>query len=184
MKTVYIVLTGTKTVLSRIIKLYTKQPYNHASFSFDPNLSRVYSFGRKVPWNPFFGGFSIENVTGGFFKYASCEIFSLQVTDEEYIKMKEFVENIEEQEKKYGYNFIGLIGVVLDRPIERKKAYFCSQFVATLLSENTSVRFDKLTGLVTPEDIRNNAALVKEYEGTLDMYLDDFIIAYAPLNVQ
>lgn len=184
MKTVYIILTGTETVLSQIIKLYTKQPYSHASFSFDSDLSRVYSFGRKVPWNPFYGGFAIENVTSGFFEYAPCEIFSLKVTVEEYRKMRDFVYEIEQQEKEYGYNFVGLIGVFLDRPIERKKSYFCSQFVATLLSQNTEVRFDKMMGLVTPEDIRNNAALLKVYEGTLDLYLNDMIMDLTPLNVQ
>lgn len=46
-KKVYLLLTDTGTFFTKLIKLYTKKPYNHASISFDSELSEVYSFGRK-----------------------------------------------------------------------------------------------------------------------------------------
>ncbi|MED4476449.1 hypothetical protein [Oceanobacillus caeni] len=39
---VYILLTDTGTFFTKLIKLYTKKPYNHASISFDSELSEVY----------------------------------------------------------------------------------------------------------------------------------------------
>ena len=47
-KKIYILLTDTGTLFTNLIKLYTKKTYNHASISFDSELSEVYSFGRKT----------------------------------------------------------------------------------------------------------------------------------------
>lgn len=44
---IYIVLTGTGTAFSGIIKWFTKAELNHASIAFDSELREVYSFGRK-----------------------------------------------------------------------------------------------------------------------------------------
>ena len=50
-------LTFTGTTLSRVIKIYTRNDYSPASIALDPELSEMYSFGRKKPRNPFIGGF-------------------------------------------------------------------------------------------------------------------------------
>lgn len=47
-KNIYIVLTQTGTLLSRIIKFLTQGQYNHASIGFDEELNYMYSFGRKM----------------------------------------------------------------------------------------------------------------------------------------
>ena len=39
-KKIYILLTDTGTLFTRLIKIFTKKPYNHASISFDAELSR------------------------------------------------------------------------------------------------------------------------------------------------
>ena len=57
---VFILLTNTGTLFTKVIQSYTKAPYNHASISFDRELSELYSFGRKHPSNPFDGGFVVE----------------------------------------------------------------------------------------------------------------------------
>ena len=41
-KKIYIVLTYTGTILSRIIKLYTKAEYCHVSLSLDKKLNKMY----------------------------------------------------------------------------------------------------------------------------------------------
>lgn len=58
MKSIYIVISQTGTWLSTLIKLYTKQKYNHVSISLENSLSDMYSFGRINPSNPFSGGFA------------------------------------------------------------------------------------------------------------------------------
>lgn len=43
-KKVFLLLTDTDTMLTRLIKACTKMPYNHASIAFNPELTEVYSF--------------------------------------------------------------------------------------------------------------------------------------------
>ena len=86
-KYVYIVISQTGTILSRILKAFTHREYNHASISLKDDLSVMYSFGRKYPYNPFLGRFVIESPNFGTFKrFANTKILLLKVYmgDEEY----------------------------------------------------------------------------------------------------
>ena len=62
MKDIYILLTDTGSVLTRVIKRFTNNPYNHVSIAFEEDLNKLYSFGRLQPNNPFFAGFVEESV--------------------------------------------------------------------------------------------------------------------------
>lgn len=68
MRKVYIVLTYTGTILSRIVKMYTRREYSHVSIAFDEDLKEMYSFGRLNPYNPFIGGFVYERIDRGLLK--------------------------------------------------------------------------------------------------------------------
>lgn len=49
-KQLYIVISQTGTLLSRILKQITGAEYNHASISLSRDLERMYSFGRRHPY--------------------------------------------------------------------------------------------------------------------------------------
>lgn len=170
---VYLLLTDTGTVFTRMIKLYTKKPYNHASIVFDENLNEVYSFGRKRPRNPFVGGFVNEDVRKGLFKNARCAIYSFEVSDIQIKKMKTFINDIEMEKHLYRYNLLGLITFILNKPYERKRAYFCSEFVAQVLSEGGIRQFQKPSSLVSPNDLQNMKNLQLEFEGQLAELLEN-----------
>lgn len=79
MKKIYIVLTYTGTVLSNIVKFYTKEKYSHVSIGLDSKLNKLYSFGRLNPYNPYKAGFIHEELNKGTFrkvyKYNRSSIF-------------------------------------------------------------------------------------------------------------
>lgn len=168
-KKVYILLTDTGSYFTRLIKLFTKKPYNHASIAFDSELSEVYSFGRKQVGNPFRGGFVKENLQQGFFKQADCAVYSLTVTENQLRKMKCYIQEIEEQKEDYRYNLLGLFGFLLNKPIKREKAFFCSQFVASALTKCT-IDFEKPLSLIAPYDLQEISELKLVYEGKLNAY--------------
>ncbi|MEH7113821.1 hypothetical protein V7124_15720 [Neobacillus niacini] len=167
---VYILLTNTGSFLTKLIKLYTKKPYNHASIAFDEDLSEVYSFGRKTVRNPFIGGFVQENVRAGLFKQADCAIYSFTVTEGQLQRMNHYLRKIEAQKKEYRYNFLGLFGFMFNTPINRKKAFFCSQFVASVLKEGNILHFEKPLPLISPHDLQKISTFQFEYEGKLKDY--------------
>lgn len=164
---IYILLTDTGTLFTRMIKLYTKKPYNHASISFDDKLKEVYSFGRKKPRNPFIGGFVKEDLQGELFINARCVVYSCYVSNEQLEKMKTFIKKIEKNKRLYRYNVIGLLTFIINKPYQREHSYFCSQFVAHVLNAGEIIEFQKPLSLISPNDFTKINNFHIEYEGTI-----------------
>lgn len=167
MKKGYILLTDTRSVMTRLIRLYTKEPYNHASIAFDPELSEVYSFGRKSERNPFIGGFVKEDLQSRLFIEANCAIYSFEVTENQLNKMREYVQEMAKRKNQYHYNFLGLFGFIINKPINRKNHFFCSQFVASVLAEGHVFMFPKPLALIAPSDFRKLVNFQLVYQGKL-----------------
>lgn len=169
-KKVYILLTDTGTLFTKMIKLYTRKPYNHASISIDPNFSEVYSFGRKRPNNPFIGGFVKEDIQAGLLEQARCAIYSCTVSETQIQKANDYVQKINEQKHNYRYNLLGLFAIAFKKQLKRENAFFCSQFVATVLKESGIIDFEKPLSLVTPHDLENIASFGLVYQGELSNF--------------
>ncbi|HAM79277.1 hypothetical protein [Ornithinibacillus bavariensis] len=169
---VYIVLTHTGTLFTRFIRLFTKQPLNHASIAFTKELDETFSFGRKKPTNPFIGGFVKEDLKGQLFRNADCAIYRCSISRSQYERMQRFVQAIENNQCEYKYNFIGLLGVLFNRTIDLKKSYFCSQFVAAVLSNGGITIKNKPECLVKPSDFMDSHQFQMVYEGKLTRFLE------------
>ena len=84
MKNIYILLTHSGTIPSKLVKFYTRNNYSHVSISLKKELTEFYSFGRKKLYNPFIGGFIIESKNSKFykrFKNTKCVLLKLKVTE-------------------------------------------------------------------------------------------------------
>ena len=114
MKKIYIIVSHTGTVLSRIIQCYTRDEYSHVSIALDKDLEEMYSFGRLNPYNPFYGGFVHERVNEGTFKRfkntRSC-VYSLEVEEYQYRKIKKIIQRFAYHRKAYKFNVLGLFAV-------------------------------------------------------------------------
>lgn len=170
---VYLLFTNTGTVLTKLIQLYTKHALNHASIAFDEQLEELYSFGRKKPYNPFFGGFMKEKVSEGLLKQAECEVYSLSVSKEEFELMREEVRRIEQRKEQMKYNLMGLFGILFNQTWERENAFFCSQFVGTVLTRKKGI-LNKVPCHITPQDLINIERLELVYKGKLAYYTNTY----------
>ncbi|OZU87084.1 hypothetical protein CIL03_18480 [Virgibacillus indicus] len=169
-RTIYFLFTDTGTYLSRAINYCTKQSLNHVSIGFDHELSEVYSFGRKRPNNPFIGGFVKEDIQSEFMRHSTSAIYSYQVSEMEYEAILCRIKEIEAVKDSYKYNFIGLLGVLFQIEINRKDAFFCSQFVATVLNDLENFSLLKPPCFITPADIRTHKGMQLIYQGILGEY--------------
>ncbi|WP_200865451.1 MULTISPECIES: hypothetical protein [Sediminibacillus] len=175
MQAVYIVLTNTGSLINWALKSVTSAPYNHASLALDKDFRRIYSFARREPLNPFWGGFVREDfVTGTFSWYpdSTCAVYRLMLTSREYRKLERIIAVFEKKPKRYLYNYAGLVGIPINYPIEMPASYFCSQFVAEVLSRAGHRLFTKRSSLITPEDFRHHDELELVYQGGLYQYPD------------
>ena len=170
MKSIFLGFTATGTLFSRCIGLYTKAKYNHLSLCIDSEINEFYSFGRKIYWFPLLGGFVIEHIDSGLFKVfedTQCAVYRLEVDDRKYELLKKYIKMFIKNRKLFGYNLLGLIGVMFNVPVKRKNKYFCTQFVATMLYKSKIHDFRKDPSLVTPEDFYEIEGLIPVYEGKL-----------------
>ncbi len=173
MKNIYILLSRTGTVPSKVIRFLKPMPYAHASIAFDENLTEMYSFARKRVHYPFYCGLIDEDIDKGIFgrkKTTRCLVLRLPVTEEEYGKVHQTVEHFKADRRKYGYNYLGVFAARVHISIERKYNYFCTQFVDKVLQMSGINLFGKKSGLVTPEDYRTSDKLEHIYEGLLVNY--------------
>lgn len=172
-KTVYILLTDTGSLLTKIIKWYTNAPYNHVSIAFDEKLDEIYSFGRKHPRNPLNAGFVREDVYFGTYRYfddTRCLLLKMDVSSSEYIRIRNVIQNFNLNKDKYSYNLLGLIGVAMDYPIHQENKYFCSQFVAEVFEKSGLNLWRLPPALISPDDFLKHPRFEVVYEGSLYKY--------------
>jgi len=157
-------------MLSSLIRNYTNDPYNHISISFDPELRKMYSFGRKYENSPWLGGFIKEDVNSKILYYANTTIYELEITNQQYVRLKLDLNYFNQEKENLQYNFFGLLALALDIPLKRSNAYFCSEFIATLfvragISPNLEPHF------TSPMDLIHIPGLKEIYKGSLNDYI-------------
>ena len=171
MKKVYIVLTYTGTLLSSLIRVFTRDKYCHCSLALDKELNEMYSFGRLTAYNPLVGGFTREGIHFGTFKRfkkTTSEVLELKVTDKSYKKIIEIIDEYKHKRERYGYDFIGLVVAISGKKFKRPKHFYCSDFVKDVF--NRAGVDNNLPKIPKPEDFKKikNTRLI--YEGLLRQY--------------
>ena len=176
-KTVYIVISQTGTALSRILKFITGAKYNHASISLVPDLSKMYSFGRVNPYNPVHGGFVVESPHYGTFKRFSgtkVEVLSIAVSEGQYINLKQMLEGMAKNKKRYHYNYFGLFLAGANIYYKRKNFYYCSEFVKEMLVRNGIRSARALDDIIEPMQFLTLSDANHVYSGKLCDYARSF----------
>lgn len=175
-KTIYIVVSQTGTILSRLLRLFTKAEYNHVSIALDENLDHMYSFGRTNPYNPIIGGFVSESPKFGTFKRfykTRVVILSVVITIEQFNKLKSCMEHMFEKKNKYKYNYLGLLLAGAHINYRSVRRYYCSEFAKEMLTRFGIITEEMLPKIVKPIDflcLGNITNCKVIYRGNLQEY--------------
>lgn len=185
MKKIYFVLTHTGTILSRIIKNYTKDEFSHVSIALDEQLEQMYSFGRVNPYNPIWGGFVHENIHKGtykrFFK-TKTKIISMEIEEEKYINLKNIIMHMESKKYIYRFNIIGLFAAGFQKKIGKENSFYCAEFVKYVL-EKANINLN-LPEVVKPEHFKTLPQTEEVYSGLLRKYIPKKIIIHRNVKKQ
>ena len=135
MKTLYIFLTRSGTLLSNLVYSLTGAQYTHISLAFDEDLSTLYSSTRKNGYTMFPAGPSREYLNRGVFlmrENIPCALYALEVTDEAYTRAKRRTQHMMHHGELYRFNSLGLLLCWMHIRWQRRRHYFCSQFVSAV----------------------------------------------------
>lgn len=170
MYNVYILLTCTGTIFSRLIKFFTRRTYTHASIALDANCDQLYSFARRQVFPPFPAGFIKESTNEGIFAIKSnckCAMYRLEVDEYSYKRIVDQLSFMYRYEDIFQYNYLGAISYFFHIPHQSDQKYFCSEFVAEILETNDALKLPKPASLFHPSDFTQIPELNLIYEGTL-----------------
>lgn len=172
-KYIYLVLSHPQSVVSDIIHIVTRDSYTHSALALTPDLSPMYSFGRKYSRFPFYGKYRKEAFTDKFYQrctHVPGRIIAIPVTDDQqgYVahKLNAFWEN----RKALKYNvrglFLNAVGIAYSKPAH----YTCSQFVSETLDEAGIFDFESPYSLIRPVDLASLDGEVL-FDGDLKNYV-------------
>ena len=170
MKTLYIFLTRSGTLLSNLVYSLTGAQYTHISLAFDEDLSTLYSSTRKNGYTMFPAGPSREYLNRGVFlmrENIPCALYALEVTDEAYTRAKRRTQHMMHHGELYRFNSLGLLLCWMHIRWQRRRHYFCSQFVSEVLEKSGAMELPKDSTLMHPNDYAQLPQLKCLYEGCL-----------------
>lgn len=170
MKTIYILLTRSGTLLSNLVYAVTGANYTHASLAFDDELSCLYSSTRKNGYTMFPAGPSREYLNRGVFRLREnvpCALYALEVSDEAYARARRQTEHMMAHGRLYRFNVLGLMLCALRIRWKRRRHYFCSQFVSEVLEKSGAMELPKDSTLMHPNDYTKLNGLKCVFQGRL-----------------
>ena len=173
---IYIVITQTGTILSRMLKVITGAEYNHVSLGFREDLKCTYSFGRLNAYNAFYGGFVVESVYHGTFKRfknTKAMLLSLKVPPEKKREMTEYMSEIIKNRKSYHYNYRAFFLAPFHISLNRDKYFYCSEFVRDFLRRFGVEGAEGLPEIVEPMHFLNIPNSTVIYQGKLHDYVKE-----------
>lgn len=174
MKTIYILLTNTGTITSRLIRKFSDLEYTHSCISLDGY--NFYSFSRKYTYLILPAGMVIENTDKGGLKRFSnrnCVLYKLDIEDKKYNKLDKVINKMMKN-TKLRYNILGLLYCRLGFAFERQNHMFCSEFVCWVLAKSDIIYLEKSRSLYKPSDLMQIDGIEEAYKGTL-FELDKFL---------
>ncbi len=170
---IYLVFSNTSTYVAKMIRILSRKSFSHVSIASSPDLDEMYSFCRNYRRTPLPATFNREHITSGSFgKYIPCEIYKIDLSDEQREEYEKIINYFSAHRCEYGYNVLGLCTIPLKKNIRRKNKYVCSQFVAHVL-DSLDIKLEKDVFLNAPEDLRHLKCADLIYAGELHKFVEE-----------
>ncbi len=169
---VYIIQMHTGTLPARFVKLMTRYSYSHVGICLSEECDRIYTFGRKRLRNFLDAGLVVQKPSDRFFEVfhrTRCRIFKLEVSDRQYNRLRNNLEQMLSRSEDYKYDFLGAFLRYFKIRVSFERRYVCSQFVAEMLENAEIYKFDKMPSFAVPKDFENIADAVEIYKGRYPM---------------
>ena len=149
--------------------LHLPHPLGHAAVQSGVSPHRG-SSTRKNGYTMFPAGPSREYLNRGVFlqrENIPCALYALEVSEEAYARARRRAEHMMNHGHLYRFNSLGLLLCWLHIRWQRRRHYFCSQFVSEVLEKSGAVDLPKDSTLMHPSDYTTLPGLECLYTGPL-----------------
>ena len=176
MNPIYLVLVSGDKITSNIIQWWTKGPFSHSALGLNHELNNLMSFNNAEDKEH--QGLSIESLDM-YVPDKRLIVYSIFVTDEDYIALKKNIEYYLNNKSKTHYSKINILSLAFKKPLNFEYDMVCSQFVDRLLKFINVDISNKDSSLVSPNDLyraaTTNNKIYKLYDGKVKDYKPDKI---------
>ena len=157
---IYVLLTSFRDIGSIFLRAITGCQYTHASIGLDEDMNTFYSFVCK--------GFIVEKI-GRYLKPGvkpfNCKLYEMKVTEKVYASVKKAILSFVNIKNKLSYSKIRVAMCLFKIPYKKNRSFFCSQFVARILSLSKAAKLEKDSGMYFPDDLKKIDGLKPVYIG-------------------
>jgi len=136
-KQIYVVLSSTPYKIGKMIRMVTREEYNHASIALDENLTQMYSFARRYQKTPLYGGF-VKETSARYCrkgKRASVKVYKIDVSEKDYNAVAKRLEIMCQTKERYLYNHLSALTVPFRKSVQLRDAYTCVEFCVDILHD-------------------------------------------------
>ena len=144
-KTIAVLLTRQYSAFANFIYYISGKGYTHVAIALDEENEYYYSFNFK--------GFRREYPKKQRRKNVRSVCYKLEVSPEDYGRMSGKLKEMEQERERFHYTRLGVICCMFHIPLRIKDCYFCSQFVAEMLSMSETVALQKRASLYLPNHL-------------------------------
>lgn len=133
---IYIVFSSTPTGMGRLIRVMTRNPYNHVSLSLSEDIKTLYSFARHYRRIPLYGGFVEESILRyrSLSRDATVKICRIPMEERQFTYLKNYIDWLWNDRANYIYNTPGAMFSLLHQRAAIPKAHTCASFINKVLS--------------------------------------------------
>lgn len=140
-----VLFTRYHSIFSNIIYFIGGRGYTHVSIALDEKNEYYYSFSFK--------GFRKEYPKRHRKRSRKSISCKLEVSQKDYERMEWKLNEMEQHREQFHYSRLGVFFCLLRIPYQRENRYFCSQFVAEMLSMSGQVILKKEASLYFPNQL-------------------------------
>lgn len=177
---VYVVLFSNDSIVSKLIRMWTKSDFSHCAIGFDNTLENIYSFAKdREDTTKNRVGFVRDNIKN--YPDLNIKVYAIAIPFKYVYRLKKVFTEYIAHKMETSYNTLAILSIVINKQLRKLNEHFdkysmiCSQFVYTALSMcNIQLGINKVSYQVSPKDIDMTLDVKKNVIDTTECMVSEY----------
>lgn len=177
---VYVVLFSNDSIVSKLIRMWTKSDFSHCAIGFDKTLENIYSFAKdREDTTKNRVGFVRDNIKN--YPDLNIKVYAIAIPFKYVYRLKKMFTEYIAHTMETSYNTLAILSIVINKQLRKLNEHFdkysmiCSQFVYTALSMcNIQLGINKVSYQVSPKYIDMTLDVKKNVIDTTECRVSEY----------